>query len=388
MRVVFNGRRNPVIMRYPPTIMTQHKQLTPFLCILVFQILCAAPGGSAFGQGCVAVRGGGGIPIASGNALHQASYLDTGDTIYSFSYRWLHSDRHYVGDVEQPQRQAEHTQVVNDSHFVDLSFTYVLNPRFSLGLIVPMVYSDRSSLYEHDRVHRHSSQAFGIGDIRLAGYGWLFTPAAERRGNALVGLGLKTPTGDYRADDVFQSPTGPVRRMVDQSIQPGDGGWGFTVEAFVYHRLTDGLTAYAQGFYLFNPGDTNGVSTATSFPRRNPYEQIMSIPDQYSARGGLVQDLGHGFSVGLGGRIDGVPVRDLLGDSNGFRRPGFSLFLEPGVYWAKEAWTASLTVPVAVYRNRQRSVADRRLSQDTGEFVHGDAAFADFLVTASLSRTF
>jgi hypothetical protein len=45
-------------------------------------------------------------------------------------------------------------------------------------------------------------------------------------------------------------------------------------------------------------------------------------------------------------------------------------------------------VPVAVYRNRQRSVPDEQQSEATGEWRHGDAAFADFLVMFSLSRQF
>jgi hypothetical protein len=46
------------------------------------------------------------------------------------------------------------------------------------------------------------------------------------------------------------------------------------------------------------------------------------------------------------------------------------------------------TSPVAVYRNRERSLADSRWTTDIGIYRHGDAAFADFLVQATITRQF
>ena len=45
-------------------------------------------------------------------------------------------------------------------------------------------------------------------------------------------------------------------------------------------------------------------------------------------------------------------------------------------------------MPIAVYRNRPQSVADKRTTADTGVYRHGDAAFADFFVTLGVSRRF
>lgn len=48
------------------------------------------------------------------------------------------------------------------------------------------------------------------------------------------GLGIKMPTGNYKAEDVFHYKLGTAiltrNGPVDQSIQPGDGGWGLTLE--------------------------------------------------------------------------------------------------------------------------------------------------------------
>jgi hypothetical protein len=84
----------------------------------------------------------------------------------------------------------------------------------------------------------------------------------------------------------------------------------------------------------------------------------------------------------MGGRIEGVPVHDLIGSSEGFRRPGYAVSAEPSVSWRRGPHTVSLTVPIAVERNRQRSVPD--LARGS----HGDAAFADYVVLAGYWRRF
>lgn len=337
-------------------------------------------------QGCIAVRGSG-VPIAF------SSFEGAGDGErweMTSAYRWLHSDRHFVGSEEQPQRQQQHTEVINDSHFVDLSIQYRLNQRVTLGATLPFVYSDRSSLYEHDRATRHHSQAAGLADMRLMAYYLVREPAVEKDFNMLIGAGVKLPTGDYRARDTFYTVNGPVRSFVDQSIQPGDGGFGLNLELAAMARHTDRLSSYVQLAYLVNPRNTNGTSTQTGTRRGNPYEQVMSVTDQYSARVGMSFDVAPhwGLAASLGARIDGVPVHDLVGESDGFRRPGYSVTVEPGITITRDAGLFSLTVPYAVERNRQRSVADRRWTADTGIFRHGDAAFADQFVTASYTRRF
>ena len=58
------------------------------------------------------------------------------------------------------------------------------------------------------------------------------------------------------------------------------------------------------------------------------------MPDVYTARAGLVYAVwpSRSLSLSLGGRIDGIPQRDLIGGGDlGFRRPGFIFYLDPGV---------------------------------------------------------
>jgi hypothetical protein len=137
---------------------------------------------------------------------------------------------------------------------------------------------------------------------------------------------------------------------------------------------------------MATPEEKNGVKTF----RRNSFEAEMSIADSYMGRLG-VQYLAwqkYGLTVSLAGRIEGVPAEDLIGGSDGFRRPGYAVSVEPGVSAMFGTWTIGVYAPVAVYRNRVRSVADFQQSAATGEHEHGDAAFADFSIIASLSKSF
>ena len=111
---------------------------------------------------------------------------------------------------------------------------------------------------------------------------------------------------------------------MDQSIQLGDGGWGVLLQFQAFQRVATRTSAYVFGSYLLSPRDTTEVTTPTGVH--------LSVPDVYTARAGLAYALsdGAGLSVNLGGRLDGIPLRDLIGGDAGFRRPGFIFYLDPG----------------------------------------------------------
>lgn len=110
-----------------------------------------------------------------------------------------------------------------------------------------------------------------------------------------------------------------------------------------------------------------------------------SISDQYFGRVGLSQALwpSHGLGVSLGGRIEGVPVYDAIGDSLGYRQPGYTVSVEPGISWMGKKNSLSILAPVAVYRNRERSAAENAMNRRGG-----DASFADFSILASFRHEF
>ena len=110
----------------------------------------------------------------------------------------------------------------------------------------------------------------------------------------------------------------------------------------------------------------------------------MSVADQYVYRTGVVLPFPkvRGLAWSMGIRGEGVPSTDWIGKSDGFRRPGYAISVEPGAMLSrgKDSWSFSL--PLAVRRNRTRSVPDIMDNR------HGDAAFADYLLVASYSRRF
>ncbi|MDQ8204583.1 transporter [Pelagicoccus sp. SDUM812003] len=307
--------------------------------------------------------------------MHSTSaLLQAGQWQVTTSYRWLYSDRHFSGLEEQTHRKDEHTEVINDSHFLDVTLTRAISRRLWLNLTVPTVYSDRSSLYEHmgnSSGQRFSTQAGGIGDLRVSANYWMFDLENQRRSNVLLGFGFKAPTGDYKATDTFHRPTGLQERYVDSSIQPGDGGWGLVFDAQGYHRFSERTTAYATVSYLANPRE---MVEATGF----------SVPDSYLYRAGVdyLAFPMRGVTVSLGGRMEGVPEEDLWGGSNGRRRPGYSIAIEPGFTYANERHSLTVSVPIALIRNRTQSIPEIPRGR------HGDAAFADYTLNASYSYRF
>jgi hypothetical protein len=312
-----------------------------------------------------------------------------GEWQVSTSWRYQKSDRHFRGDEEQTERTEEGSEVINDIHLADLSIRYNFSHRTSVALGIPYLMAQRSSPIRNDErevVGRSISHATGLGDITLTGRRWMIDPMNAPNGNVALGLGFKLPTGESSTLDTRERLVdGEIERSLrtnDQSIQPGDGGFGLLFDLLSYYRLAGGkLAVYASGMYLSNPEESNGVLTY----RSRDSEAVMSIADQYVARVGanaLVPGTSDRLSFSLGGRIEGVPAEDILGGSEDFRRPGYAVSVEPALSFRTSLADFDVAVPVAVYRNRVRSVPDKM-----EEGRHGDAAFADWVLLAGIRRT-
>lgn len=333
----------------------------------------ALPAFDAAASGCIVVRPTAPLTLGLGDAHAQ----DDTRWEYSVGYRYLFSDRHFRGTHEEPERQELGTDVRNSVHTFDHSLSYRLDDRWRFSASLPMQFARRSSLYEHDRVNRHRMQANGIGDLRLMAYRDFSPKMSEGTPWGFVlGLGVKLPTGEDDVTDIAYRPGGPERRTVDQSIQPGDGGTGLIVELQAWRQLWNERTyGFFTGSYLINPRNTNGVPTF----RNQPSEAIMSVPDTYQVRTGLTRVLSpqRGVSGDLALRLEGVPAFDLIGGEDGFRRPGYALYIEPALNVVRGVHRFSIGLPIAIERNRIKSASDRR------EGRHGDAAFADHLLQIS-----
>ncbi|MAT90286.1 MAG: hypothetical protein CMC35_06295 [Flavobacteriaceae bacterium] len=339
-------------------------------------------------QGCVAIRH---FSCSVGNQLEN-NLLSEGSFQMGLNYRYFKSFRHFRGTEEEPDRVTNNTEVVNHAHAWDLSLNYAISNRWYAGITIPTVINTRSSLYEHGREERNTTFSRGLGDIRLGVGYWLFDPVDHLNGNLAIGVGLKLPTGNYNATDIFYNvgvEGSPEVRPVDQSIQPGDGGFGITFDFQYYQKIADQFFAYAGGFYLLNPRETNGIRTfrETLSPILQN-EAIMSVPDQFSLRAGGSYSFSTAFAGSMGVRYEGIPVEDLIGGSDGFRRPGNVLSVDPGISYMTTNFSLNLNVPIAVRRERPQSVTDIETSEATGNFRNGDSAFADYLINVGISYRF
>lgn len=360
--------------------------------VLLFMplIIATATFSKAHAQGCVAIRSNGGTCTMS-----DPSHTKQSGWVLGFNARYFKSFRHFSSTEEQKQRLEQHTEVINHTASVDIGLTKIVNSRWSFGFYVPVTSNARSSLYEHtdpvkkQSVGRFSTHSFGLGDLRVAAYRWLLDPVAHMKGNVQLGLGLKLPTGDYKYQDYFHiSDTSKLLGPVDQSIQLGDGGTGLTLEVNTFYHLSHSVALYGNAYYLINPREQNGVSTArggaTSATALLYGTDVMSVPDQYMARAGasyIVKD----FTFSAGGRIECVPVHDLIGGSNGFRRPGYVISVEPVVAYKMHRAQVYVSVPYAVERARTQSVPDKIRSRITNTKYTGDAAFADYSINAGVA---
>ena len=297
--------------------------------------------------------------------------------VITVGYRFQPSSRHFIGTVEQTQRERLGNQIQNTYHLFDIAVERQLSRRWSATASLPVLFAYRNQLYNPRGEYRVRS----IGDMTLGGRAWIFRPPTESGGNIGIGMSLKLPTGEYRATGTATDAQGrTIEATADQSIQAGDGGVGFAIDFQAYRPVKFGVMTYLSGSYLFNPRDTNGVRTFRT--RRG--EDVMSVSDQYLVRGGLARAVPkvRGLVVTFGGRMEGVPVRDLIGKSNGFRRPGYAISADPGFLYNRWGYVFACSVPWAIERNRRRSVTD------IANGFHGDAAFADYVLTLSLSRRF
>jgi hypothetical protein len=347
---------------------------------IIFLVACVIVQINAIAQGCVAIKGTAGICGRPSDAKGWEMNLTN---------RYFKSYKHFVGTIEQKERVEKGTEVINHAYELDITATRTLNSRWSLAVTVPMLDFGRSSLYEHDGKTRHSTHSFGIGDARFSAYRWMFDPKKSHKGNVQLGLGIKLPTGNYNYQSYFyKKADSSILGPVDQSIQLGDGGTGITFELNSFYNFSHKLGVYGGFFYLANPREVNGTSTTrggTASATAKKYNtDVMSVPDLFMARGGVAYMVSHvTFSGGI--RIEGLPSSDLIGGDRGFRRPGYIISGEPSVTWVTKKASFNIAVPFALQRNRTQSNADKRQSIDTETHKQGDAAFADYLISAGVT---
>lgn len=309
------------------------------------------------------------------------SFLQKGQWEIGLAFRHLYADKWFIGSkVDEITVLGGHPLYL-DINTLDLSASYGVSERLSLTLTLPFMHGSQSRFYADTA--RHEVSTFGLGDITLIGNRWMLDPLTHAAGNISLGLGIKAPTGNNRVQQDNSLANGVMARSTsDQGIQKGDGGWGILVQMQAFHRLASGLSGYLFGSYMLSPRERTDVP-APGNPKL--VGLTLSVPDAYTARGGLAFALvpAAGLSSSLGLRIDGIPLRDVIGGGDdGFRRPGYTLFVDPGVSWRRGPNDFTFSVPLRLHQNFPQGLIDRERGFPGG----GD--LADYLIFAGYTHRF
>lgn len=183
----------------------------------------------------------------------QEGVTEPGRVVLDLSYRFIPMDRVQKGsdsaDVALvPRVDFENGVIVPNGHqefrtnneLMQLDISVGVSPRLTLAMAVPF-FNQRT--HEHTHVPGEFSRqdgTSGFGDIRLmARYAvWIST-----KNLAIAGLGVKTPSGEYKLldhDGAINEPT----------IQPGTGSWDPLVSVYyAYEILPHALNAFFSGSY-------------------------------------------------------------------------------------------------------------------------------------------
>jgi hypothetical protein len=330
------------------------------LSVILFITACA------WTQGCVAIRNVAGI---SPDLLFK-NISPNDKWLMSVTNRYFQAADSYKGD-----KFVTDTLVENKIYTLNISVLRILRNGWSIGFILPVSANSRRNYSDHGGLQwpKHTTRAFGLGDMRVTVYKWLLDPAVSKKTNIQVGLGIKLPTGDYKYQDYFyRNDTTTVLAPVDQAIQLGDGGTGIIAELSAFYSLTNKLNLFASGFYLANPREQNGVSNlkgrnATQLEIANN-TTVMSVPDQYSFRVGGSFQLQKLFLTGAL-RYEKVPVNDLFGGDKGFRRAATIISVEPGLTYNLKRTLAFASVAIPF----EREIVQNNQNNKT------PAGFADYI---------
>lgn len=339
-------------------------------CTYIF-ILCMSLS-SLSSQGCLP-----GKHIPPNLGVNSQSYLVDGQWEASISYRHLRSNTFFIGTEAQVEYKEQGLEARMGNHSFNISTRYSVNQRLSLTLNVPLININESDIH-YDGLRHTQSTGTQIGDLRLVGNWWLKDPLTFPKGNISLGLGFKLPTGSSTLDGTFYTPAGPTTRDFDMALQAGDGGLGIILEGDWFYQFSDQLSARANVHYIVNPRGMN-TSLAQWFDPGDPF--FTDSPDQYNLGAGLNFAFGS-FALSVGGRFDGIPVNDLIGSSDGFRRPGNILYLDNGLMWSDIINTIYVGFPIALHRNIITSNLDESLGIQTL------GGLADYLKFVSYTRRF
>jgi hypothetical protein len=341
--------------------------------LIVSGAIAALTVSSAAAQGCEPIRFTTPVNLGGqGEVYHRAHEWQ-----FTIAYRRLVSNEWFVGTKENSAAAPQGESPIIRIHTFVADVAYAFGERYRLGLSVPVSVGSFTRKWADGLEHEQTAN--GIGDVSVIAETWVLEPRTHERGNVSLGVGVKAPTGSHTIGSQFYKATDAVDYPADQTIQPGDGGWAVLLQGQAFHEVfTSRLNAYAFASYMVSPKPRSDVQQA---PGSGAF---WSVPDVYSARLGaaFLALPDQGLTLSLGGRVDGIPVRDFLGggDHVTLKRSSFVVLADPGLSLTRGRGTLTASVPYRMFVDRQKSL----LEQHTNEINGG--GFAKYLVFLSYTH--
>ena len=339
-------------------------------------------------QGCIAVRSINGF----GQYDFTNNTFSTSGWQLNVTNRYFKSFRDFKESIDQ--KTPAQNKSMNETYTLDVSLSKMLIHGWSVNLSLPISANTRTTSFEHGGLNtqRRATHSFGAGDLRFTVYKWILPPAEKQRWNLQAGLGIKFPTGDYKYQDYFyRNDTTRVLSAVNPGIQLGDGGTGIITEVNTFYIISKIISVYGNFYYLINPREQNG--TAYTFGKTPTPVQLKagsvetSVPDVFSIRAGAYINVSK-FSFSAGIRDEGSPVYDLIGGSNGLRRAGHNLSVEPGVVYKMKKVTLYAYAPIIIDRRIKQNVPDKKITEITGTYTVGTGGSPNYVFFAGISIKF
>jgi hypothetical protein len=170
----------------------------------------------------------------------QEGIATPGQIVVDLSYRWIPMDQILRGNDKAsealvPRIDFEngvivpngHSEIRTNNELMQLDLGFGVSERFTLTASVPFF-----NLRTHEHAHvpgdfSRSDGSSGFGDIRLIGK---YALLVRTKNLMVVGLGVKTPTGEYKLldhDGAINEPT----------IQPGTGSWDGIASLYYAYQI-------------------------------------------------------------------------------------------------------------------------------------------------------
>lgn len=319
------------------------------------------------------------MPGAAGTS----SDIQPGHGTLSVGYRNVYANQYFLNShvFTSANRSQQPTRLWNT---VDMTATYQLTKRVNTQITVPLQFNQASFLVPFTSnalgpTFRQRLSTAGVGDITLIGRTWVLDPENARKGNILVGLGLKLPTGNYRGNN-YWTGGGPgvyTNKPAPLTILIGDGGVDVLVEVLAFRVLrypVRNTNAFAVASYLITPRETTGIPSQNLLVgppiSTSPLTQnslVNTVPDVYSIRGGLIVPCPlreskwlRPLSGLIGYRWEGSPQVDFIGGSNGFRQPGFFMAVELGLFYQYKRHLLQASCPISFLRYASFDSAEKK----------------------------